>query len=152
MGETARLAKHLDDLRRAVVEVVQAMDDAQLNTRPTGLANSPGILLRHLLGSERYWVHQVVGGEDVRRDREAEFDPSVPVRKEELLRSVEEVARRTHEILDGLEDERLQDAAEARVGGRTLQLQKGDAILRAVEHWAYHSGQLRLMRRLLGVG
>jgi uncharacterized damage-inducible protein DinB len=150
VGQAARLARHLDELRRAVREVVESLDDARLNTRPEGLSNTPGILVRHLLGSERYWVHQVVGGEDVRRDRQAEFDPAVPVRRDELLRQMEEVARRTQEVLDGLADERLEDPVEATAGGRTLRMDKGDAILRAAAHWAYHQGQLQLMRRLLG--
>ncbi len=152
MGQGARLARHLDDLRRAVVEIVQSLDHDRLNAKPAGLSNTPGILVRHLLGSERYWIHQVVGGEEVHRDRQAEFDPTVPVRREELLQRVEEVARRTHEILDSLPDERLGDPVEARVGDRTLRLERGDAVLRALAHWAYHHGQLQLMRRLLGGG
>ncbi|MCL6498864.1 MAG: DinB family protein [Firmicutes bacterium] len=152
MGQGARLARHLDDLRRAVVEIVQSLDHDRLNAKPAGLSNTPGILVRHLLGSERYWIHQVVGGEEVHRDRQAEFDPTVPVRREELLQRVEEVARRTHEILDSLPDERLGDLVEARVGDRRLRLERGDAALRALAHWAYHHGQLQLMRRLLGGG
>ncbi len=152
MGQAARLLRHLEDLRKAVVEAVQAMDEAALNTRPPGLSNSPGILVRHLVGSERYWIHQVVGGEDVRRNREAEFDPAVPVRKEEALQQVEAVARRSREILEALPDAELEQAVEAQAGPRTLHLQKGDAVVRALVHWAYHQGQLHLLRRLVGRG
>ncbi|MER3455892.1 MAG: hypothetical protein C4304_03190 [candidate division GAL15 bacterium] len=151
MQQAARVARHLDDVRRAVAEVVQTVDDVQLNRRPEGVSNTPGILVRHAVGSERYWIHQVVGGHDVRRDRQAEFDPSVPVRRDDLLRQLEEVARTTHEVLDGLLDERLADPVEGQAGGRTLQMEKGDAVLRALAHWAYHHGQLQLMRRLLGI-
>lgn len=152
MTQWARAARHLDELRNAVVQLVQGMDEEALNRRLAGLANSPGILVRHLVGSERYWIHQVVGGEDVRRDRDAEFDPSVPVRKDELLEQVEAVARKSRQILESLPESDLDQPAEARAGGRTVVLQKGDAVLRALAHWAYHHGQLQLLRKLLGTG
>jgi uncharacterized damage-inducible protein DinB len=152
MGQAARLARHLEDLRKAVVEAVQAMDEGTLNTRPPGLSNSPGILVRHLVGSGRYWIHQVVGGEDVRRNREAEFDPTVPVRKEEVLQQLEEVARRSRQILEALPDTELGQSVEAQAGPRTLTLQKGDAVVRVLVHWAYHQGQLQLLRKLVGSG
>ncbi len=153
MGQqVATLMRNLDDLRRAVVEVVQNMDEAALNVRPAGLSNSPGILVRHLVGSERYWIHQVVGGEEVHRDRQAEFDPTVPVQREELLREVESVARRTREVLEALEDAQLAEPVEARAGDRAVQMQKLDAVLRQLAHWAYHHGQLQLLRRLVGSG
>lgn len=152
MKQSVRAAQHLDELRKAVLELVQAMDDEALNHRPDGLANSPGILVRHLLGSERYWIHGVVGEEDVQRDRDAEFDPSIPVRKEELLSQVESVANRTREILERMSESELDQPVEAVAGGSTVRLQKGDAVLRTLIHWAYHQGQLHLMRRLGGRG
>lgn len=152
MKQAVRAARHLEDLRKAVLELVQAMDDEALNHRPVGLVNSPGILVRHLVGSERYWIHRVVGDEDVRRDRDAEFDPSIPVRKEELLSQVESVASKTREILEGISDSELDQPVEAVAGGRTVRLQKGDAVLRTLMHWAYHQGQLQLIRRLAGRG
>lgn len=149
MGYVGRLVDRLEEARRNAFAAVEGMDDATLNIQPQGLQNTPGILLRHLLGSERYWIHQVVGGEDVRRDREAEFDRGVPTSRRWLERELEAVATKTRQVLESLPEHALDEVVEAQAGNRTLRLDKGSAVVRALEHWAYHHGQLRLMRRLL---
>ncbi len=149
MGYVQRLVERLDEARRNAFAAIEGMDDATLNTSPPGLQNTPAILLRHLLGSERYWIHQVVGGEDVRRDREAEFDRSVPASRGWLEREWEGVAARTRQVLGALPEGALDEVVEAQAASGTLKLDKGTAVVRVLEHWAYHHGQLRLMRRLL---
>jgi uncharacterized damage-inducible protein DinB len=149
MGSVQRLVDRLEEARRNAFAAVEGLDDAALNTSPPGLQNTPGILLRHLLGSERYWIHQVVGGEDVRRNREAEFDPKVPTSRSWLEGELEAVAAKTRQVLGSLPEAALNEVVEAQAGNRTLRLDKGSAVVRALEHWAYHHGQLRLMRRLL---
>ncbi len=144
-----RLADHLEEARRNAFAAVEGMDDTVLNTAPPGLQNTPGILLRHLLGAERYWIHQVVGGEDVRRVREAEFDRAVPTSRQWLEQELEAVAGKTRHLLSMLPEGVLDEVVEAQAGNRTVRLDKASAVLRIVEHWAYHCGQLQLMRRLL---
>ncbi|MDR5708953.1 MAG: DinB family protein [Armatimonadota bacterium] len=149
MGEAQRLGAYLDEVREAVLRTVAPLSEDQLNQRPPGLLNTPGILLRHLAGSERYWIHRTVGGEALQRDREAEFALDVPVRKEEVLEEIRGVAERTRRILQGLADAALEETVEVQRGSERGMATKRYAILHTISHYSYHLGQLRIYMRLL---
>ncbi|MDR5682516.1 MAG: DinB family protein [Armatimonadota bacterium] len=149
MGHSQRLLDYLEELREAVREAVAPLDEAQLNTQPRGLVNTPGVLLRHLAGSEREWIHRLVGGDAYRRDRAAEFDPATPVRKDAALAELEAVARRTREILRALPDTALDEEVVTTRAGRTMEVSKHYAILHTLAHYAYHHGQLRMHVKLI---
>jgi uncharacterized damage-inducible protein DinB len=149
MSQAQRLLEYLDELRDAVRSAVEPLDDAQINTRPDGLINTPGILLRHLAGSERDWIHRLVGGYAYERNRDAEFDPTVPVRKAAALEELEAVAKRTREILRGLSDGALDDLVSAKRAARSVEVRKQYAILHTLAHYAYHHGQLRMQAKLI---
>ena len=64
----------IDQLRRKIIAAVQDMDPKELNwTPPAADSNSPYVLATHIIGTEREWIHQIVGGREISRDREAEF-------------------------------------------------------------------------------
>ncbi len=147
---TGQLSAYLDELRDAVWRAAEPLSEDLLNRRPPGLTNTPGILLRHLVGAERYWIHRVVGGDPVERDRDAEFAQDVPVRKEEVLAELVRVGERTRQILAGLPESALGEAVEVVRGGRTETVTKHYAILQTIAHYSYHLGQLRLQAKLLG--
>ncbi len=149
MGEARRLGSYLDEVREAVLRTAEPLEEAQLNRRPPGLLNTPGILLRHLAGSERYWIHRIVGGDPVQRNREAEFALEIPVRREEVFAEVRRVAERTRQILQDLPDAALEDSVEVQRGDRTDVATKRYAILHTISHYSYHWGQLRIYVRLL---
>jgi len=150
MGQARAFATYLDELREAVLKVAEPLDEETLNRRPPGLTNTPGILLRHLVGSERYWIHRTVGGDPVKRDRDAEFAPQLPVRKSEVLAELSRVGARTREILEHLPDEALEERVEVQRGERTETVTKLYAILQTIAHYSYHLGQLRVHAKLLG--
>ncbi|MCS7173200.1 MAG: DinB family protein [Armatimonadetes bacterium] len=149
MGEAQRLGAYLEEVREAVLRTAAPLSEDQLNRRPPGLLNTPGILLRHLAGSERYWIHRIVGGEAFQRDREAEFALDVPVRKAEVLEEIRRVAERTCRILQGLPDAALEETVEVQRGSETGMATKRYAILHTISHYSYHLGQLRIYARLL---
>jgi uncharacterized damage-inducible protein DinB len=149
MGEAQRLGAYLDEIREAVLRTVEPLKEDQINRRPPGLLNTPGILLRHLAGSERYWIHRAVGGEAFQRDREAEFSLEVPVRKDEVLEAIRRVGEHTRRILQDLPDETLEELVEVQRGDRTEMATKRYAILHTISHYSYHLGQLRIYARLL---
>jgi len=148
------LAPHLrvlEDLRRQTAEMVAPLDDSQINRTVPGLKNSVGILLRHMAGSERYWIGEVVGGRPAQRQRDAEFEHD-RVRKGDLLGEFDRVAALTREVLGGLSrDDLLQEVTLQRSQG-PVQETRAYAVLHAMEHLAYHVGQLRFLTRLLERG
>jgi uncharacterized damage-inducible protein DinB len=138
----------LEDLRAQLLEAVAPLDDAQLNRGVAGLRNTAGMVLRHVAGSERYWVGEVAGGRPAHRDREAEFGPD-PVRKTQILAEIERVAATTREVLERLTAADLVHEVEVRrVRGPSRETKAG-ALLHAIQHLAYHLGQVRYLAKLL---
>lgn len=144
-------ARMIDDLRRQVVETVTPLSDEALNRPVSGLRNTVGILLKHLAGSERYWIGEVAGGRPAHRNRDAEFDPA-PVRKDEALADLARAAATTREVLEGLSAADLLHEVEVQRARGAVRETKAGALLHAVQHLAYHLGQIRTLARLLQHG
>src|SRR5215469_4260542 len=67
------LAAHLEETWDALLKAVSGADDAALYWTPGPEFNSVAILLRHLAGSERWWIGEQIGGVPAHRNRGAEF-------------------------------------------------------------------------------
>jgi uncharacterized damage-inducible protein DinB len=149
-----QVAAHLrmmDELRRQILESVAPLDDAQINHAVPGLRNTIAILLRHTAGSERYWVVEVVGGSPINRNRDAEFDQA-PVRKAELLAEIDRAASQTREVLDRLTAAELLTEVEVKRPSGVMKDTKVGALLHAMQHMAYHLGQIRQLAKLVQGG
>ena len=143
--------REMEELRRQVVEMVAPLNDDQVNNTVPGLRNTVGIVLRHMAGSERYWIGEVVGGRSARRQRDAEFGHD-RLRKSDLLAELDDVAALTREVLGGLSrDDLIREVDVQRAQGFAKET-KGYAVIHATQHLAYHVGQLRLVTRLFEGG
>lgn len=138
----------LEELRKQVVEAVAPLDDDQINRAVPGLSNTVGVLLRHLAGSERYWIGEVAGGRPAHRDRDAEFGHE-RLSKAELLADLERVAALSREVLENLSREDLMAQVEARRLSGILRGTRLFALLHGTQHIAYHLGQIRLLAKML---
>src|SRR5688500_3063463 len=90
--------KSIDDMRRQLVETVKPMTDDQVNAPVATFTNTVGILVRHLAGSEKYWIGEVVGGRPAHRNRDAEFGRD-RVTKDGVLTQIEQAGALTREVL-----------------------------------------------------
>jgi uncharacterized damage-inducible protein DinB len=138
----------IEDLRRQLVEMVTPLDDEQINRIVPGLRNSIGILLKHLIGAERYWIGEVAGGRPAYRNRDAEFEHT-PVREADLLAELDRVAAQTREVLERLTPAELLQEVEVKRAGGTARETKTEALLHAIQHLAYHLGQIRYLAKLV---
>jgi uncharacterized damage-inducible protein DinB len=138
----------IEALRRQLLETVEPLDDVQINHAVPGLRNSAGILLKHLIGSERYWIGEVAGGRPAHRNRDAEFEQE-PVRKADLLAELERVAAQTRDVLEHLTPADLLQEVEVKRTGGTVRETKTEALLHAMHHLAYHLGQIRYLAKLV---
>ncbi|MDR7481602.1 MAG: DinB family protein [Armatimonadota bacterium] len=143
--------KILDDLHRQIVDVVAPLSDDALNRSVPGLRNTAGILLRHIAGSERYWIGEIVGGRPAHRRRASEFAHD-RIDGAAVLAELVRVRALTREVLEELRaPDLLAEVAVERSAGPTTET-KAYAVLHAVQHAAFHLGQLRYLVRLLGTG
>lgn len=145
MSETQTYIERLRALRKDMFKALDGLSAAGLNWKPTRReTNSAFILATHLLGSEKHWLHRVVGGREIQRDREAEFR----ARGKDLASmrdSFDAVARETETILAPLSSTDYDGTRETQNYGK---VSVRWCVLHMVEHYAEHDGQISLTRQV----
>jgi len=123
------------------------LDERQLWQRPGPHCNSIANLVLHLEGNLSQWVLAALGGVDYERARSAEFAARETVGRDELLARLREAVTRCQEVAGGLREEEL-------LHRRVIQGYQRDgfgALLHAIEHMSYHTGQIvHITKELLG--
>jgi len=145
-GETHSFALVLEQIVRNAMAQFRDISDTDLN-RPLELpeSNTALVLATHLIGAAEYWVLQVAGGQDVGRERSAEFRATGTAA--ELVARYERWLTAMQQMFQTLPEDRLEQPAR-RFSGEPITVR--DALLHAVEHSALHQGHLELTRQLLG--
>ncbi|HZO70667.1 MAG TPA: DinB family protein [Ktedonobacteraceae bacterium] len=145
-SETRSLALVLERIVRNAMAQFRDIADVDLN-RPLELpeSNTALVLATHLIGSAEYWVLQLAGGQDVHRERSAEFRATGTAA--ELVARYERWLTAMQQLLQTLPQERLDQPANVH-DGEPMTVR--DALLHTVEHAALHQGHLELTRQLLG--
>lgn len=145
--DVAVMREVIEDLRGQLFKVVEPLEDADINRSYPGLSNTIGILLRHMAGSEDYWISGVAGGGSVDRNRDAEFGHE-GLKKADLFAALRKTQAATDHVLSGMRNEDLRTKVKGRRTRGLVETTKAFAILHATQHLAYHLGQIRLMASL----
>lgn len=143
------LVSYLDETWTALLKAVEGVDDSALHWTPGSEFNSVAILLRHLAGSERWWIGEAIGGVPSHRVRDKEFLHDRP-RREEVLRAVEDARRLTRQVLGPLtmQDLGAETSPSVTVGTPPRRPTRLWALLHYLEHLGYHRGQALLLLKL----
>ena len=149
ISEVQTYQERLNDLRKQIMQALDAMDARALNWQPTRKdTNSVFVLATHILGSERHWIHENVGRRKIDRDRDAEFlargkDAA------ELRAAFDTVAHQSDAILSTLDAAAMDRMCETpRYSTRTVRW----CVLHLIEHYNEHLGHMRLTRQILESG
>ena len=148
-GGVEGIAAHLEETWSSLLAAVEGADDALFQWSPGSGFNSIAILLRHLAGSERWWIGEAIGGIPSHRVRQSEFAHDRPAR-EDVLRAVEEARVLTRRVLTPLtvQDLQAQTPPAVTVGTPPRRPTKLWALLHYLEHLGYHRGQALLLLKL----
>ncbi len=145
MSEMQTYIERLREIRKNMFQAMDGLSAAGLNWKPTRReTNSAFVLATHLLGSEKHWIHRVVGGREIQRDRDAEFrargkDASG------FRDPFDAAARESEAILSRLSAADLDATRETSNYGKiTVRW----CILHVLEHYAEHVGQMTLTRQM----
>jgi uncharacterized damage-inducible protein DinB len=138
------LEEYLDKIRLAV----ERLSEDQLWWRPAPGTNSAGNLILHLCGNLSLWLLAGVGGRPFERHRAEEFSADRTHGKAELLARLEEVVAACRGVLAAVEPADLERPAA--IQGYETELL--DAVVHAVEHMSYHTGQIVWIAKELGAG
>jgi len=135
-------------LRKAIQNSVTGLNDEGANWHPLSAeTNSVYALLTHLMGADKFWIHQVLLGKKIQRDREAEFRASGNLK--EILTRWEGHWTEITSILEKLNHSQLLE--ERQVPFRPQQQERVNVqwiILHLISHYATHLGHIQLTRQL----
>lgn len=136
-----------DDLYRAV----EPLTDVEINWWHPHLSNTIGILLRHIAGSERYWILEVMGGRPIQRRREAEFERE-RLEKAPLVENLRAAQAEVKDWLARMGGDELRGEVEVTFREQARKFTRAWAILHSIQHTAYHLGQIQLFRKMATEG
>ena len=144
--ESQAYIERLDYLRNEVKKAIQGMSTEELNWAPRDKdTNSACVLVTHIAGTEGFWIHQMVGGTDVDRNRDTEFAARAS-NVAELKALLDSTAQTTRNILQNLSSDDLGQTKEPRSGAEPVSLRYG--ILHTIEHLGQHLGHLTLTKQI----
>ncbi len=143
------LVARLDEMWEGLLRDAAGADETRFHWTPGAEFNSVAILLRHLAGSERYWIGEAIGGIPSHRERDKEFLHDQP-RRADVLRAVDEARRVTRQVLTPLSMADLQAETTPSVtrGTPPRRPTKLWSLLHYIEHLGYHRGQALLLLKL----
>lgn len=136
-----RLAAIHQSLEKAIVD----LPDEAMDWLPGPEMNTLGVLMAHTLGSIRFWVGDVAGGEPSGRVRDEEFKTAGESVAKFVDRS-NQVLAHSQSVLAHLAPAELNDIRIVPNSEREVTV--AWAILHALEHAALHAGHIEITRRL----
>jgi len=122
---------------------LENLSDEEVWWRPNEASNSIGNLLLHLCGNVRQWIVGGVGGREVERQRQQEFDERRLIPAQELLSRVKQVLAEADEVLASVDAEVL--LSRRQIQGYDVNVL--DAVYHVVEHFGMHTGQIILLTK-----
>jgi hypothetical protein len=146
--EAQNYVEYLDTLRGRVNAAIEGMDFEELNWAPLNAdTNSPCALACHLVGAEAMWIHHMVGGLDVSRDRDAEF-AAANKSAASLVELLDTVGATSWEVLGKLTGDDLGKTRTRPDRPDAQPMVMRDSIVRMIGHLGEHVGHLELTKQL----
>jgi len=127
-----------------IAKIVKDIELQGLNWKPIPGINTIYVLISHIAGSRNFWINQVIGGDDIHRERDAEFKAWGQDRQM-LLRKLLDSTAQCLETLGRLAPEESNSLRRVRDKEYTVRW----CMLHAIEHSGYHIGQIKLLEKQL---
>ena len=134
---------NLQELHNEVAKTIEGLPLEALDWSPKPGVNSVTVLIVHLTGSQRFLFGEVIGGQDIHRDRDAEF-LAKGIAPEALVQRLDDSLQYIEVALEGLT---LADL-ERKSMFRTREVTVGWVIGHSLKHTAMHLGHIQVMRDL----
>jgi uncharacterized damage-inducible protein DinB len=146
VAESRRLL--IGDYLPKIEHCVERLTDEQVWWRAGERSNSIGNLLLHLAGNVREWVVCGLGGAEVTRERDGEFNERRVLPRERLLSALRATLEEADGVLKRLDASKLLEGR--RIQG--LEVTALAALFHVVEHFSMHTGQIILLTKQLTGG
>ena len=143
--------KFLERVHMLLDRSIEGLSYEEMNWRPSPSSNTIGNLLKHITGSEAFWIHHVAGGLETNRIRALEFEiREFPINEilEEYIR-VKEVSRT---VIGKIAEEELGEShiyeTQWAPNGGEQQATVHWCLMHAIEHSSQHIGQIYYIRKM----
>jgi len=138
----------MNEMREQVRSLLEGLPEEALDWRPIEgegelATNSLGVIVSHLAGSATYLIKEIIGGQPVHRDREAEF-ATRHANASTLKARLDGAVKIVEEVLSPLKEGQMEEDRKYR--DRTAKVRW--IILHVIEHTALHLGHMQLTRQL----
>lgn len=146
-SEIQSYINHFEQTHQELQSILNSLPENALHWAPLeDDANSPAILVTHMLGAERFRIHQIVAGYDIHRDRESEFLTTTAT-LDDLQSTLEQVNADTKKMLLGVT---TADLDKIRPAARDYEQAESGRwhVLHTIEHFGIHIGHLSLTVQL----
>ena len=134
--------QNLKELHTDMINAFQELPPAALDWSPVKDMNSISVLIVHTVGAQRFLIGEIVAGDTLNRDRDAEFKVSgldVAALKNHLNESFEYI----RSVLNGLTADDLTSPRDFRGRDTTVSWVLGHAL----KHTATHLGHIQVTRQ-----
>ena len=146
-AEVQGYLKELGILRKQIQDAIQGLNEEAVNWRPLPKdTNSIYAILCHLIGSDKFWVKQIISGEAFTRDREAEFRASGHL--SEVLDRWQKATMANENLLHRLNTSQLGETRTVPTRPEWGSVTVRWCILHLISHYAVHLGHIQLTRQL----
>ena len=131
--------------QKKIRHCLEQLTDEQVNWRPFEQQNSIANVILHLCGNVRQWIISGIGGEEDRRNRQAEFDDRESYTRAELLERIEKTVTEADEVLGRIEPEQLLEPKKVQGFDETVMT----AMWHAAAHFEGHAHEIVYITRFL---
>ena len=140
------LSTALENVKKRTRAAIERLGDAGVRWSPgVPETNSAAQLVAHMCGGEAGTIHQYIGGTDVHRDRDAEFN-SPPSTAKDLIALIDRVDAATKKVMARQTGQSLGRKVPTRVPGVTRTAR--DSIIGVLTHQSEHLGHIELTEQL----
>lgn len=128
---------------RKIEHCLAQLSDEDVWQRANEASNSIGNLILHLSGNVQQWIVGGVGNLPYERDREHEFGERGNFTREDLLVRLKATLAKADQVLAEVDPNSLLERKEIQGCDVTVM----EAILRIVQHFGLHTGQIMLLTK-----
>jgi hypothetical protein len=134
-------AHHLPRIERCL----RQLSEKEIWWRPNANSNSAGNLVLHLSGNVRQWIIAGLGGTAFSRERDKEFSERGPIPRRRLIAQLTSAVREACRVIRTLTAQKLRRHYPIQ-GYHAVGL---TAVLHVSEHFAFHTGQIIYLTKLM---
>ena len=135
----------MDESLRMISIALAHLDEEQIWTAPQSNLPSVGNLILHLCGNIRQYAISSLGGEPDTRERDAEFESTGGLTKEELYNKLKDTIEKAKQVIRTVEVDQLERVRPV----QGFEFSGVGIIMHVVEHLSYHTGQIAFWAKYL---